>query len=46
MYKNEAGVVVGVLNDFDLATVGPGPTGNERTGTLPFMALELLSAKG
>ena len=46
MYKDRAGGCVGVLNDFDLATVAPDSMGNECTGTLPFMALELLSKKG
>lgn len=43
MYRRDkTGQVVGVLNDFDLATVMDVPTGNERTGTMPFMALSLL----
>ena len=35
----------GVLNDFDLAHVRgePRPSGMERTGTMPFMALDLLT---
>ncbi|KAG2142356.1 hypothetical protein DEU56DRAFT_259973 [Suillus clintonianus] len=34
---------IGVLNDYDLSsTLHEGPTGNERTGTVPFMALDLL----
>jgi hypothetical protein len=35
----------GILNDFDLAYVrgGPRPSGTERTGTMPFMALDLLT---
>ena len=39
---------VGVLNDFDLAKfVGQaGASGQENTGTLPFMALDLLSEEG
>jgi hypothetical protein len=34
----------GVLNDFDLATLAeqPSPSGSERTGTIPFMALDLI----
>lgn len=45
--EDEAGNIVGVLNDFDVATtIAPGPTGNECTGMLPFMAHELLSEKG
>ena len=39
---------VGVLNDFDLAkcTTQKGGNGKENTGTLPFMALDLLSPEG
>jgi Fungal protein kinase len=35
----------GILNDFDLAHVkwGRRPSGTERTGTMPFMALDLLT---
>jgi hypothetical protein len=35
----------GVLNDFDLAHLKghPRPSGTERTGTMPFMALDLLT---
>jgi hypothetical protein len=42
----------GVLNDFDLSTImkpgarNPNRQGLERTGTLPFMALELLDETG
>jgi hypothetical protein len=42
----------GVLNDFDLSTImepnarNPNRQGLERTGTLPFMAMELLKEKG
>ncbi|KAI9460375.1 hypothetical protein HD554DRAFT_2133358 [Boletus coccyginus] len=43
MYKVEGSLVVGVLIDFDLATIVDSVTGNERTGTVPFMALDLLS---
>jgi hypothetical protein len=41
MYKNQP---IGVLNDFDLAIVTNEhcTPAHERTGTLPFMALELL----
>ena len=37
----------GVLNDFDLATVDgeSSPSGSERTGTVPFMALDLINPK-
>ena len=39
---------VGILNDFDLAKLSnrPGASGQDNTGTLPFMALELLSEQG
>ena len=34
----------GVFNDYDLSsTPDDGPSGNERTGTVPFMALALLT---
>ncbi|KAF9232204.1 hypothetical protein BU15DRAFT_35323, partial [Melanogaster broomeanus] len=35
--------VVGVLNDYDLASLASqkNPLGNERTGTIPFMAIDL-----
>ena len=35
----------GILNDFDLAHLRgrPRPSGTERTGTMPFMALDLLT---
>ncbi|KAH0825992.1 hypothetical protein J3R83DRAFT_7461 [Lanmaoa asiatica] len=46
MSKSGEGVAVGVLNDFDLATVQGTVRGNERTGTIPFMAIELLSEEG
>ena len=39
---------VGILNDFDLArfTDQAGASGQDNTGTLPFMALDLLSEEG
>ena len=39
---------VGVLNDFDLARFADqtGASGRDNTGTLPFMALDLLSEEG
>jgi len=39
---------VGILNDFDLARFADqtGASGNDNTGTLPFMALDLLSEMG
>ncbi|KAH7891032.1 hypothetical protein F5I97DRAFT_122476 [Phlebopus sp. FC_14] len=43
MYRIVNGMIVGVLNDFDLASLGDGVTGTERTGTVPFMALDLLT---
>ena len=43
-YRDGDGNVMGVLNDMDLASLiwDHGPKGNERTGTVPFMARELL----
>ena len=39
----ETGVPVGIVNDFDLATWVDHPTtNNDRTGTIPFMAIDLL----
>ena len=39
---------VGILNDFDLAKFADqeGASGQDNTGTLPFMALDLLTEKG
>ena len=43
VYKNANGEWIGVLNDYDLSsTQQDGPSGNERTGTIPFMAIDLL----
>lgn len=42
MYRTVNGKIVGVLNDFDLASTEKTATGTERTGTIPFMALDLL----
>lgn len=38
---------IGALNDWDLSSLAdePGPGGNERTGMVLFMALDLLTAK-
>jgi hypothetical protein len=46
-YKKE-GKLIGVLNDYDLSSLAnePGPRGNERTGTVPFMVCDLLTEKG
>ncbi|KAH7918883.1 hypothetical protein BV22DRAFT_1041434 [Leucogyrophana mollusca] len=45
-YRNAQDVAVGVLNDFDLSSTTEGRQGNERTGTMPFMAIELLDQEG
>ncbi|KAG2125371.1 hypothetical protein DEU56DRAFT_892567 [Suillus clintonianus] len=47
-YRDTLGKLMGVLNDYDLSSLADvvGPQGNERTGTVPFMALELLSPQG
>jgi hypothetical protein len=42
------GQFIGVLNDYDLSSLSlkrDGPTGLERTGTVPFMAVNLLTPK-
>jgi serine/threonine protein kinase len=46
--KDKNGNLLGVLNDYDLSSlrITQGPQGNERTGTVPFMALELLTREG
>ncbi|KAG1775180.1 hypothetical protein EV702DRAFT_1007960, partial [Suillus placidus] len=47
MWYRKNGKLIGVLNDYDLSSLADdlGPLGEERTGTVPFMALDLLSAK-
>ncbi|KAG1759900.1 hypothetical protein EDD22DRAFT_1051861 [Suillus occidentalis] len=42
------GKLIGVLNDYDLSSLATelGPRGNECTGTVPFMALDLLTKAG
>lgn len=48
MHKNAGSGVIGILNDFDLASImkpgsrSPEKRGWERTGTLPFLAVDLL----
>ncbi|KAG2034120.1 hypothetical protein BDR03DRAFT_965888 [Suillus americanus] len=38
---------IGVLNDYDLSSIKrDGPSGKERTGTVPFMAIDLLEEPG
>ncbi|KAG2363793.1 hypothetical protein BDR07DRAFT_1403336 [Suillus spraguei] len=43
VYKTSDGRYIGVLNDFDLSSTQDSPSGQERTGTIPFMAMELLT---
>ncbi|KAG2064592.1 hypothetical protein BDR04DRAFT_1109869 [Suillus decipiens] len=43
VYKTSDGRYIGVLNDFDLSSTQDSPSGQERTGTIPFMAIELLT---
>jgi hypothetical protein len=43
VYKTLSGRWIGVLNDFDLSLTQDSPSGQERTGTVPFMAIEILS---
>ncbi|KAG9221804.1 hypothetical protein CCMSSC00406_0006747 [Pleurotus cornucopiae] len=46
MFRQKNDTIVGVLNDFDLATpaakLDKGPTSKQRTGTWPYLAIELL----
>ncbi|KIK42069.1 hypothetical protein CY34DRAFT_84253 [Suillus luteus UH-Slu-Lm8-n1] len=48
MWYWKYGKQIGVLNDYDLSSLAdePGPRGNECTGTVPFMALDLLTEEG
>lgn len=48
MYYWLEGKAIGVVNDFDLATLAgcERKFGDERTGTIPFMAMELLQKEG
>ncbi|KAJ3897795.1 protein kinase [Lentinula edodes] len=47
MFRRIDGKIYGVLNDFDLSSrvrdMDKGPTSNQRTGTRPFMSVDLLS---
>ena len=44
MYRRKGEEICGVLNDFDLATIkgDPSPSSKQRTGTKPYMAIQLL----
>jgi hypothetical protein len=44
-YYDSSGEVIGVLNDYDLASMKFVLTDRERTGTVPFMATDLLTEK-
>ncbi|KAG1750042.1 uncharacterized protein EDB91DRAFT_1244635 [Suillus paluster] len=46
-HKTDKGVLIGVLNDFNLSSLATrlDPHGNERTGTVPFIAPDLLSLR-
>ena len=48
MRYEKDGILIGVLNDYDLSSLASaqGRQGNERTGTVPFMALDLLTPEG
>ncbi|KAG2088563.1 uncharacterized protein F5147DRAFT_620882, partial [Suillus discolor] len=48
MWYRKDGRLIGVLNDYDLSSLANalGPQGNERTVTVPFMALDLLTKEG
>ncbi|KAI6138070.1 hypothetical protein BKA82DRAFT_4250151 [Pisolithus tinctorius] len=48
MYYRVGGKVMGVLNDYDLSSLASSanPLSNKRTGTIPFMAIDLLKEDG
>jgi hypothetical protein len=46
MYYEDGEKIVGVLNDFDLASTEDSVTATQRTGTVPFMAVDLLTVEG
>ncbi|KIN99501.1 hypothetical protein M404DRAFT_810069 [Pisolithus tinctorius Marx 270] len=48
MYYRDGDKVMGVLNDYDLSSLADSSNllGNERTGTMPFMAIDLLEEDG
>ncbi|KAI6008057.1 hypothetical protein EDC04DRAFT_2778039 [Pisolithus marmoratus] len=47
MYKQIAdGTIIGGLHDFDMALIEDGPIGTMCAGTVPFMAVALLSERG
>ncbi|KAI6031021.1 hypothetical protein EDC04DRAFT_2572070, partial [Pisolithus marmoratus] len=46
MYRIADQEIMGVLNDFDLASVEEGPSRTERTGMVPFMETDLLEDRG
>ncbi|KAG0703981.1 hypothetical protein DFH29DRAFT_849558 [Suillus ampliporus] len=43
VYQTPSGLVMGVINDYDLSSIQDSPGGHERRGTVPFMAIELLT---
>ncbi|KAG2744858.1 hypothetical protein P692DRAFT_20742868 [Suillus brevipes Sb2] len=46
-YRLPCGHVIGVLNDYDLSSIqGDCARGNECTGTVPFMSIDLLTLSG
>lgn len=46
-YRLPCGHVIGVLNDYDLSSIQDDcARGNERTGTVPFMSIDLLTLSG
>ena len=48
MYRRKGEEICGVLNDSDLATIkgDPSPSSKQRTGTKPYMAIQLLDDEG
>ena len=48
MWYGKDGILMGLLNDYNLSSLASaqGRQGNERTGTVTFMALDLLTSEG
>lgn len=42
-YWDSGGEAIGILNDYDLSSMKNVASGRERTGTVPFMAISLLT---
>ncbi|KAG1864818.1 hypothetical protein F4604DRAFT_1928620 [Suillus subluteus] len=45
VYRALSGLMMGVINDWDLSSPENGSSGHGRTGMIPFMAMDLLTKK-